>query len=187
MGQNSNEVNSWLQLLYEQHKDKLVSLARGMLWHSGLEHSAEDFVQDAFSLAFQRYEGLKTHPNMGGWLRKVVANNVNNGLRTYKTHAHRHVYSLDAEGAPEPADESAEEAFILALDEEISDKPTRIYIRRRLKPPERKLFEELVEKRLNAKELSTLYGLKPTAMGMRITRLRRKVWKILRKYWDEIG
>src|SRR5512146_1153408 len=73
-----------MRLLYESHKDRLFTLARGLL---GEASGAEDVVHDVFLGFVESLHKYHVNGGLGAYLAASVANRARDRLRAVKRHA----------------------------------------------------------------------------------------------------
>ncbi len=73
-----------MRLLYESHKDRLFTLARGLL---GDASAAEDVVHDVFLGFVESLHKYHVNGGLGAYLATSVANRARDRLRAVKRHA----------------------------------------------------------------------------------------------------
>jgi RNA polymerase sigma factor (sigma-70 family) len=84
-----------LRLVYESHKDRLFTLARGLL---GDTSTAEDVVHDVFLRFVESLHKYHVNGGLGAYLATSVANRARDRLRAVKRHAAK---AADVEGGGE--------------------------------------------------------------------------------------
>ena len=67
------EADDWFNKLYLENVDRLNRMAVRLL---GNESIGQELVQEVFLLMFCKYERLKEHPNVPGWLSTTLKNRV---------------------------------------------------------------------------------------------------------------
>jgi RNA polymerase sigma-70 factor, ECF subfamily len=87
-----------LRLVYESHKDRLFTLARGLL---GDTSAAEDVVHDVFLGFVESLPKYHVNGGLGAYLATSVANRARDRLRAVKRHAAK---AAGAEGDKESGD-----------------------------------------------------------------------------------
>ena len=70
--QKNPDGSVWIQELYEVYFVRLCKVARARLSGVGLTYMAEDIVQETLKDAYERYDTLVEHENIGGWLYQSV-------------------------------------------------------------------------------------------------------------------
>ena len=177
--QKQPDASQWIQALYEIYNERLCKVACARLSGIGLMHMADDVVQETMRDALENYEELINHKNIGGWLYKSVDNRCRNLIRTGVRRRNSTAFIVDDPDAPEIVDPSAEAAFEEAIDETPTYQEAIDYLRNQVSEEEYKLFEKVCQENHSAAELSEEYGVSVSAMGMRVTRLKRKMVKMM--------
>lgn len=73
MGGESEIYNTYEEM-YESQYDNVLNYIRRMVRHN--EAAVEDLTQDVFFVAYQKWEDLRTHPNIPGFLIVVAKNKI---------------------------------------------------------------------------------------------------------------
>lgn len=81
------------------YQDMVFSTASRLV---GNDRQAEDIAQEVFMRAYEHFDGLRTSPTAGGWLKTVTTNLTLNYLTR-----HRKRRRLFSELTPAPADEDS--------------------------------------------------------------------------------
>lgn len=177
--QKNPDGSVWIQELYEVYFERLCKVARARLSGVGLTYMAEDIVQDTLKDVYERYDTLVEHENIGGWLYQSVYNRCRNltriGVRQMKSTA----FSIDDPNSPDIADRSAEAAINESVDSTPSYQEAVDYLKGQVTEEEFQLFQKACQEKRSAAELSEEYGVSTSAMGMRVTRLKRKMVKMM--------
>lgn len=136
----------------------------------GNREDGDDLYQDALVTAFSRFESLRDHDAFRAWLYQIVINTFKNRLRQPW---YRRWLSLSAEvedrtGGDDPAEGHAARRTL-----------RRAF--RALTPAERALVTLYEIEGWSIAELAALYGAKPGAIKVRLSRSRRKMRQALIK------
>ncbi len=177
--QKNPDGSAWIQELYEVYFVRLCKVAKARLSGVGLTYMAEDIVQETLKDAYERYDTLVEHENIGGWLYQSVYNRCRNltriGVRQMKSTA----FTVEDPDAPEIVDPSAEAAIEESIDETPTYQEAVEYLKGQVTEEEFQLFQKACQEKRSAAELSEEYGVSTSAMGMRVTRLKRKMVKMM--------
>lgn len=154
----------WFTPIYEKHRDTLIRYARRVVD----EELAKDLVQIVFLKMLSKYNDLKDHPNIMGWL--VVA--LNNQIMTELQKLH---YSselpLDTAFGLFYEDPQAEDFYSLLPPD--------------FTPEEKRLLYLHIEAGYSLKEISTVYALSYDACRKRYHRLLISCKEMMQKKFSE--
>ena len=154
-------LHKWFDDAYRQHYDMLKRIAFHLTGDATL---AEDVVQNVFMTFLTKYETLKDHPNLQGWLIQAVKYQVQSEMQ--KAYHSREVpFQPDMEFAAKDADTTD---FLELLPRELSEQ-------------DRQLIYLHCEMGLPHEEIAAMLGCSPVACRMRFSRARNRCQKILLK------
>lgn len=74
----AQEGNGWIEALYKEEFERLYRVAYRM---TGSDESAEELVQETFTLALFHDKELREHPKPGGWLTNTLVHLIKNQRR----------------------------------------------------------------------------------------------------------
>lgn len=154
-----SSLSFYEQLVRTQHKT-LLRLAVTLLSRKNKTpdiHRAEDAVQETFSIAWEKWDVLSTHPNPAGWLVITLKNVVKNMLRE-EQHWAEHLLQLPADiTQPSPGADLELEGIV---------PPEDFLLLKRLY-----LYGETYE------EVCQDLGIKKSALAMRVKRIKEQFRK----------
>lgn len=185
--QKNPDGSAWIQELYEVYFTRLRKIAEARLSGVGLTYMAEDVVQETLKDAYERYATLVAHENIGGWLYQSVYNRCRNLIRIGARRMKSTAFSIDDPNSPDIADRSAEAAINDSVDSTPSYQEAVDYLRDQITEEEYQLFQKAYQEKRSAAELIKEYGVSPNAMGMRMTRLKRKMSKMMAKLLNALS
>jgi len=105
-----------------RYEDMVFATAVRLL---GNHAEAEDVAQTVFLKAFERFDGLRTSPSAGGWLKTVATNQCLNHLSRYRRRW-RFFSELESDDAPPVADVIESLASSVVDDLQRADEATRL-------------------------------------------------------------
>ena len=155
---------------FDPLRPKLMRVAYRML---GSVADAEDMVQEAFLILWNKRDKLSMHPNIGGWLVETMRGLMLNYLRKQKRRNARLGFSLDEKGE-EPlvastAFEPPEDALL--------QKENLETLKTLLGDESARLFYSYCVENQGSGEIAKAYGLSESCVRMRVMRLRKIVLK----------
>lgn len=154
------QVETWFDSIYSKYYKEMIRIAFHLL---GDQELAKDITQSAFLTMLTKYDQLRNHPNIEGWLRLTVRNLVWNEQQ--KAH-----YSVEISLCPdyEPATVADAPSFLSSL-------PPG------LKEEERQILYFFYEVGLTHEELAARFGCTPEACRMRLYRAKKHCHSLLEK------
>ena len=186
MEMTSEPISSqWITELNDQYFQALYRLACANLRGTGCESMAEDIVQDVLLEAHLHEKMLRAHPNIGGWLYQTAFNLCKNAHRAQNARNRRSAFSLDQPNAPDIEDREAERRIYAHLEKQHTCREAVGYIKAHVTEEEFLLFERRFLQRHSLYYLSLQYGLTPSALKMRLHRLRKKIGRILEFFFEQ--
>lgn len=155
-----SDLDAWFDPIYDVNYPRLVKVAYYILWD---EDTVEDIVQNAFSALLIKWEHLRNHPNIPGWLTMTVRNMADN-------ERNRARYTREVPFLPEyePAAGEPLPDFLSLLPPGLSE-------------GERQILYLYIEVGLSHEEIAARLGCKPEASRMRLSRARRRCKELLLK------
>jgi len=153
-------VETWFDSIYSKYYKEMIGIAFHLL---GDRELAKDITQSAFLALLTKYDQLRNHPNIEGWLRVTVRNLVWNEQK--KAH-----YSVEVPLSPEyePAVSSDASSFLALLPPE-------------LKEEEQQVLYFFYEVGLTHEEIAARLGCTPEACRMRLYRAKKHYHDLLGK------
>ena len=121
----------------------------------------EDLVETVFEKLYSKYDHVKDHPNILGWLVETLKHQV--GSEMQKAYRHREVAMAPEFDSAAP---SREEDFMSVLPPGLSES-------------ERQILYLHIEAGYSLEEIAAMLGCSPTACRMRYSRARRHCKKLL--------
>ena len=154
------ENNELYARLYKENIRGMYQYAISLLEDGYL---AEYAVQEAFSIAWAKFEALKTSPNQGGWLTNTLKNIV---MRIIKENSRARNSILSLDEVSEEHIQVSDELSLSALYEGIVSKE------------ELDMLQKLYVQRYSYEELAAEYGIPVSTLGMRAKRAKEKFLKV---------
>ena len=148
----------WFNELYLKHRKRLLRTAYGLTKDL---HDSEDLVEAVFEKLYDKYEKVKDHENIVGWLERTLHNQI--GSEYQKAYRRREV-AFDPEF--EPAQASQDEDFMSILPPGLSE-------------PERQILYLHIEAGYSHEEIAKIKGCSVLAARMRYSRARRHCRKLM--------
>lgn len=153
-------VENWFKQIYARYQERLLSTAVRIL---GDEPLAEDLVQNVFVILLIHYEELKGHPNIWGWLKRTLRNQIMNEL-----HKASHTCEVPLTFQNEPvAEDPYAPDFLEAMPPGLSDS-------------EKLMLYLHCEVGLTHEEIAAGIGCSPDACRMRLSRARAHGKKLMK-------
>ena len=150
--------DAWFNELYLKHRKRLLRTAYAIT--RDLQDS-EDLVDAVFEKLYTKYETVKDHENISGWLARVLYNQIGSDFQ--KAYRHREV-AFEPEF--EPAQPPRGEDFMSILPPGLSE-------------PERQILYLYIEAGYSHEEIAGILGCSVTAARMRYSRARRRCKKFM--------
>lgn len=162
------EETLFLEKLFRQEYGNLLRYAGAVLRKHGSAYvsdseRAEDVVQEVFSIAWEKRRELMASPSPAGWLYKATVNKVREALRDDRAWVKR-LAAVVQEEAPEDSLRGMPEEWEPYLSREEFQLLWRIYVEGR-----------------TYQELSQELGIKKSALGMRVRRIKERLRKKIEK------
>lgn len=156
------------QKFYYETYDELVKYVKRM---GGLEHLAEDIVQESYYTAYREWKELSMHPNQKGWLY-ITANYISKNLRRRMENQNLSLEALE-ESVPQryAASDFETVEWNLTLQKKFPEKESRLICRYYL------------EGRSTA-EIAEELGISNDYVRVKLSRLRKKLREELKKSYD---
>lgn len=155
-----NKVGDWFDKLYLENYEMMVKLAYRLLNDWEL---ANDIVQTAFLRMLTKYDKLKYHPNIQGWLVVTVKNLVGNEKE-------KAYYRLEVplRLGYEPALKEPSPDFLSILPPGLREE-------------EKQLLRLYFEEELPHEDIAAQLGCTPAACRMRLKRAKRRCYELMAK------
>lgn len=155
-----NPVEAWFNPIYSEYHDKLVKLAFRLL---GDEELAKDIANTAFLTLLTKYEEVREHPLIYGWLVKTVRNLIMSETQKAR-------YSMEV-------------PFLPGIDLAASEAPPGLFsvLPQGLTEDECRILCYFFEDRLSHEEIAARMGCSPDACRMRLHRAKEHCRKLMLK------
>lgn len=163
----------WFNTCYEHYYDPLLARARCYAGRDVIvRNELEDIVIETYEIAWERYEELRTHPNMMGWLTKTVYNKLDNFNTRGSTRLARRSISVEEEAFFVEDEQAARKFETWAQQEEHREIIDRIL--KMLTQSEREIFEDYFVRRKTATDIMRKTGTTLSSVRAAIRRIRKK-------------
>lgn len=175
-----NERELFLSDLYDTYYDLMVLRLRNYLHPAAdLAGITEEYVQETFLTAWEKYETLKSHRDIEGWLFKTALYKTRNALRKQWRRQKTVSSSLDKYGT----DNVANPIDVLKryLDDESYAELLK-HLREVLSTAEYELFENYYLKELSQKEISEILSVPLGTVKSRLFRLHQKLKTTVKRF-----
>lgn len=170
------ERDEYIERLYHEHYRNLEKYCiRKTGFNSLFYDLVDECIQDVFIQAYTDFELLKTHPNVGGWLKKACHNRLIPYMILIKNQQRHFAFSLNDESSMVIPDEKEEYRSLFSR-EEAQMKIDLIV--KQLTPAERLVYEAYFINDLSEVEVAKRIKKSPSAIKSTIHRIREKVKKI---------
>lgn len=154
-----NPVDAWFDPIYARYHEKMVRLAFYILDDENL---AQDIAHTAFLTLLTKYDRLREHPNIQGWLTLTVRNLIMTEMQKAR-------YSMETSLLPEfdtPAGDDVSSNFLSALPQGLQD-------------DERQLLYLYFEAGFHHEEIAARLGCSKDACRMRLYRAKKHCRELL--------
>lgn len=166
--------NEWFNACYEKYYDPLLARARSYAGRDTLmRNELEDLVLETFEIAWNRYDELRDHPNMMGWLTVVIRNKLDNFNTRGSTRMARRTLSMDEEKTCFIEDQEATRRLEAWYEQEEHREKIDLLLDL-LTMNEREIFEEYFICRKHAPDIQRKTGLPLSSIRATIRRIRKK-------------
>lgn len=161
--------------LFALHYQPLIKYGSSLVgYDEQFFHCIEECVQEAFVVAYQSFEYLKTHPNVAGWLRITLENRIKQRMKKERARINR---NQSWEDVWFKVDVSEDEIAKLLHDEECKQKVD--YALSKLKTKERDLVIQHYFMGKSIREIAALYHTSQSVVKVQLHRIRQKLKRIL--------
>ncbi|GHU71253.1 hypothetical protein FACS1894184_17800 [Clostridia bacterium] len=164
--------NKFVEQLFILHHDRLLKFCmRRIASNNYMRFFIEDCVQETFLAALERYETLKEHSNVAGWLSTTVTNRIYNNRYNYTRNMGDPFSSPDCppEYTDNPIDEwhahTEKQSVIMSLYNGLSSNHKR-------------LFRDFFIEGASTQTLAKRYHIAPSSIRSQIYRMRHKLWEL---------
>lgn len=171
---STQDRDKWIHECFVENYDILVVRARRRAGNDPiLRNEIEDCVIEAFEMAWNKYDQLKHHPCILGWLTQTVYNKIDNLRVRASTKTSRQAVDIDDPAVMQIEDKRAQER-LEAWYEQQEQREKNETILRMLSLNEKEIFEDYFIREKSAKEIQHASG--GTLEGIRaaIRRIRKK-------------
>lgn len=171
-----NDAAKFVSKIYSEHCDSLLNFCRYIIFNDPkYSDLIEETVQETFILAMERYDTLKDHPNVEGWLRETSKKKISSELKKSRSRAKRHAFSVDNESSLTIAD--TDDLIQQAIDKNYVYEIV-LKLKSQLTEKELIIFETFFIQKKSIMEISNLTKQKPNSIKAMIHRIREKAKKI---------
>lgn len=161
------EDENLLTALYKQYYSQIYLYVYSYIKD---EHVAKDIAADIFTLACEKFDQIKLHPNKIGWLYLTARNKI----REFFRRMNKEIISLDEETATGEANHDfCCSTSVYAM------KELELTLYQSLNADEYRRFTRYFIRGLSIQEIAALEGISYGHMCVRLTRLRQKLKKYL--------
>lgn len=164
----------WFNACYEQYFDLLLVRGRGYVgWDPVVRRELEDCIIETFEMAWERYDELRNHPCMAGWLTVVLYKKIDNLRGKSATKSARRSVSIDAETTGEIEDKETTRRMETFFDRE-EDRALLARIVGLLSRTEKEIFDSYFVQSRPAKDIMQGTGYSVGRIRAAIRRIRKK-------------
>ncbi len=145
------------------------------------EENAKDITQEVFILLFKKADKLYKHPNIGGFLFKSAQNLI----KEHKRELYRRlIKEIDSKNGIEFLADNKNDIFAV-MDKRINEYDYIDEVIDKLSEDKKSLYKMYYIDKISMAQIADMLGIKPSALRMRFTRLRREIIKNVKKLAKE--
>lgn len=168
------ERNRWINACYERYYDILIVRVRAYIGNEAvLRNEVEDYVLEAFEIAWEKYDTIKDHPSILGWLTKAAYNRVDNKRQLASVRMEKTAVRLDSDMPFEIEDTQALRRLEMWHEKEANQKKIN-QILEMLSSNEKEIFEDYFVRGKRAKTIQAERGMTLEGVRATIRRIRKK-------------
>lgn len=157
-------------------RENYARIYRYIFAMTGNRESAEDLIQDVFTVAIEKGEAFLQHENPPAFLYKTARNMT----FTYIKQRRRTSAELLDENTPD-GDGDLSDTLLKTYDRQIDETAYAGQVLQDLDSGQRALYEKRYVERLPIRDISQELGTSEPAMRMRLVRLRRDIQEVVRE------